>query len=136
MTLKPITAERLAALGACRTQLASFRELFPEGAPLTVETALSVAGQFDWGWAAQRLLSATAWKAYNEATATAWKAYNEATATAWKDYSEVDAPAWKAYNEATATARKAYNEAKATASKAYSEVDAPAFALAYLNDKG
>ena len=42
MTPKPITAKRLAALGACRDQVASFRELFPDGAPLTVETALSV----------------------------------------------------------------------------------------------
>ena len=125
MTLKPITAERLAALGACRTQLASFREMFPEGAPLTVETALSVAGQFDWDWAARHLLSAPALKDYSEATAPALKAYNEATATAWKDYSE-----------ATATARKAYNEVDAPALKAYNEATATAFALAYLNDKG
>ena len=108
----PITAERLAALGACKQQVNLFRQMFPDGAPLTAETALNVADKFNWDWAAKGLLPPAALKAYEEATAPAGKAYEEATA-----------PAGKAYEEAKATARKAYEEAKAVA-----------FAEAYLND--
>jgi hypothetical protein len=119
-----ITADLLEAKGACSDQVRLFRELFPHGAPLTVAAAVAVADRFDWQWAANNLLSATAWEAYNKATAPASKAYREATA-----------PAWEAYNKARATASKAYREATATASKAYDEARATAFAQAYIADQ-
>jgi hypothetical protein len=119
-----ITVELLRAKGACRGQVDLFAKLFPQGAPMTVAAAVAVADRFDWNWAAQNLLSATASKAYYEATATASKAYNEARATASKTY-----------YEAMATASKTYYEAMATASKAYYEARATAFAGAYLAEQ-
>ncbi len=86
-----ITAKRLEALGACRDQIERFRELFGDGAaPLTVDAALSAAGEFDWDWdwAARNLLSAPARKLYSETCAPAWKLYDETCAPARKLYDE------------------------------------------------
>ncbi|MGL5008598.1 MAG: hypothetical protein ACRC6I_01845 [Paracoccaceae bacterium] len=155
--MTPITADRLIALNACKTQVDVFRKLFPEGAPLTIEAAVSVAEHFDWNWAATKLLSvnglkayreaeAPLWKAYREAEASLWKAYREAEAPLWKAYEEAEAPLWKAYEEAEASLLKAYEEARAPLLKAYEEAEAPlwkayreaearAFAAAYINDQ-
>ena len=53
-----ITTKLLKSKGACADQIRLFAKLFPAGAPLTVETAVSVADKFDWDWAAEKLLSA------------------------------------------------------------------------------
>lgn len=113
MPAKPITYQMIEAEGACHSQVDLFKKLFPNGAPLTVEAAMSVADKFNWDWAARKLLSKKGWKAYEEAMA----------------------PALKVYREATALDLKEYKEAKATAWEAYKEADALAFATAYLNDQ-
>ena len=142
---------------AYSSYLNTFKGLFPDGAPLTIEAALSVADKFPWAWAAQNLLSVGGRKAYNEAMAPAEEAYSEAMAHARKAYYEAIAPAeeayyeakalaekanyeatalaWKVYNEARALAEEAYYEATALARKVYNEADALAFATAYLNDQ-
>ena len=135
MPAKPITYQMLEAKGACQGQVILFKEAFPNGAPLTIEAALSVADKFDWDWAARKLLSEKGLKAYSEAEAPAWKAYEEAEALARKAYEEAGALARKAYEEAEALARKAYKEAETLARKAYKEATALAFATAYLNDR-
>jgi len=99
-----LTSRQLCRAGACQQQVRRFRRMFGTQVEVTPELAASAASEYDWVWAAENLLNATAWKAYEEARATAWQAYDEARATAWK-----------AYEEARATARKAYEEARATA---------------------
>ena len=77
-----ITAKKLESLGACADQVALFRKLFGERKKVAVDLCRKHAADFDWDWAARRMLSAPAWKAYNEAAAPAWKAYDEAAAPA------------------------------------------------------
>lgn len=124
MPAKPITYQILEAKGACQEQVILFKEAFPNGAPLTIEAALSVADKFNWGWAASKFLSEKGLKAYKEARTLALKAYKEA-----------DALAWEACGEAKTTGGKSYWGAMVPAWKAYSEARALAFATAYLNDQ-
>ena len=89
-----ITAELLTRKGACKEQVDKFCDLFPEGVEPTRELCIAHANDFDWRWAAEHLLSASAAKAYEEACAPAVKAYNEARASAAKAYDEALASAW------------------------------------------
>ena len=119
-----ITYKMLEAKGACESQASLFKELFPNGASLSVEIAVSVADKFDWDWAANNLLTQGGKKAYQEAKAPLWKAYQEAEAPLWKAYQEAKAPLWKAYEEAEAPLWKAYEEA-----------EAPLFAEIYMKEQ-
>ena len=116
-----ITLKQLRLKGACWEQADLFKAAFGEAVEVTMDNALKYADKFDWQWAAEHLLLATALKAYEEAVAPAEKAYREAKA-----------PVWTAYEEATATAGKAYREAMATVWKAYQEARATAFVNAAL----
>ena len=142
--MKTVSIRKLKLLGACTQQVELFHQLFGDRCTVSVDLCVAHAAQFDWSWAAQKLLSATACRAYpeayatacrvcDEALATAGKAYGEAIALARKARDEAIAPARKAYDEAIATAYKAYDEAYATAGKAYAEAKARAFAIAFLN---
>ena len=114
-----ITKALLIRKHACRGQVDLFAELFPEGVVITESICLAHATEFDWDWAARKLLRPPAWKACDEAMALARKACDEAYALAWK-----------AYDEATALARKTCDEACAPAWKARGEAMALAFARA------
>ena len=46
--------------GACSSQVAIFRAKFGESVVVTEALCESVAGIFDWSWAARELLTATA----------------------------------------------------------------------------
>ena len=86
-----ITYKMLEAKGACESQASLFKELFPNGAPLSVEIAVSVADKFDWDWAANNLLTQDGKEAYEEAVAPLYKAYKEAVAPLYKAYKEAEA---------------------------------------------
>jgi hypothetical protein len=130
---------------ACAPQVKLFKELFPDGAEVSEETAISVANKFDWDWAASNLLSASGrevyeeaeapiLKAYEEAEAPLLKAYKEAIAPLWEDYKEAIAPLLKAYEEAEAPLLKAYEEAEAPLLKAYREAKAQIFVRLYIKE--
>ena len=142
--MKTLSIRKLKLLGACEEQVKLFQELFGDSVEVTPELCATYAGQFDWDWAAQRLLSATANKAFDEAVASANKARDEAVAPANKAYDEAVAPANKARDEAVVTANKARDEAVVTANKARDEavftankslleVKARAFVTAFLS---
>jgi hypothetical protein len=123
-----ITYQMLKAKGACETQVALFKELFPNGAPLTVETALSVANKFDWDWAISNLLSKEGKAAYEEAEALLLAAYEEAKAPLLAAYEEAEALLLAAYEEAKAPLLAAYEEARVPLWAAYKEARAPLLA--------
>jgi hypothetical protein len=125
MKVEPITADRLAGLGACADQVALFQKLFPRGAPLTVETAVAVADQFHWGWAALHLLQPAARKLFTELNATAWNKYNNAMAPVTKVFKEATVSGWGPL--------KAFDLANRRLYKALCEDQATAFATAYLS---
>ena len=108
-----LTVQTLIEAKACVEQVGLFKKLFPYGAEISEEVAISVAIKFDWEWAANNLLSESGRVAYREAQAPLWKAYEEAQAPLWKTYSEAQAPLWKAYREAEASLWKTYSEAQA-----------------------
>ena len=99
-----ITKALLISKHACRGQVDLFAELFPEGVVITESICLAHAAEFDWDWAARKLLRPPAWKACDEAVALARKACDEAYALARKACDEACALAQKACNEACALA--------------------------------
>ena len=131
--METVPLRELKLLGACTRQVELFHQLFGDRCTVSVDLCVAHAAQFDWSWAAQKLLSAPAYRAYDEAYATARKAYDEAIAPACKACDEAYATACKAYDEAYATACKACGEAIAMARRARDEAKARAFAIAFLN---
>ena len=101
-----ITAEDLAA-HTCEHQLALFRAVFPNGAPVTVEAAAQArAAGLNVQSAARRLLARDVWHRYNTLTAPIWarhrsevvalRARYDAEAAAIQDDSEI-AALWDRY---------------------------------------
>ena len=123
-----ITYRMLEDKGACNTQVELFKKTFPNGAEVSVETAVSVASKFDFDWAAHNLLSEASRAAYKEAVAPLWAAYKEAVAPLWAAYEEAVAPLWAAYEEAVAPLWAAHKEAEAPLWAAYKEAEAPLWA--------
>ena len=117
------TVDMLIEKKACASQVQLFRDTFPNGAPLTVETAISVSHLFDWEFAARRFLSKEGYKSYQDATVPLLKAYQGARA-----------PLWKVYQDATASHLKVYQDAKAPHLKVYQGAKAQVFAELYIKE--
>jgi hypothetical protein len=94
---------------ACADQCALFRSKFGQSVDVTRELCVSVAGKFDFHWAASNLLTAPALADYERATAQARADYLRARAPAlalyprcrriWADYKRTRATAFAdAYN--------------------------------------
>lgn len=69
---KTITLSQLRAAGACADQRAKFKELFGSSVEVTVELCVKHAADFDWGFAAEKFLSASALAEYYRVRALAW----------------------------------------------------------------
>jgi hypothetical protein len=104
------TVDILESNKACLSQIRLFKEHFPNGSPLTVESALSVASVFNWGWAAHNLLSAKGIETYKEQAASLRKTCKEQTAPLYKTYEDQAAPLWKTCKEQTASLYKTYED--------------------------
>ena len=111
---------------ACQPQIELFTKQFPDGAPLTVEAALSVSTVFDWNWAAKNLLTALNRDAYDAAVKPALEAYSAATKPAFDAHEAAMKPALEAYNAAMKPALEAYNAATKPAREAYDAATKPA----------
>jgi hypothetical protein len=99
-----ITLQQLTDKDACQEQVDLFRALFGDSVDVTEELCASVAGKFDFDWAASSLLAPSARAEYKRATAPAWAEYKRATAPAWAEYKRATAPARDEYERATAVA--------------------------------
>ena len=77
-----VTADILRDMCACEDQVATFEELFPDGAALRLKNLLKAArAGLDLGWFAVRILPA-ALRAFDEGVADAEQAFDEAIAPA------------------------------------------------------
>ena len=76
-----ITARILKLKGACIGQVALFKSLWPDGVQITEALCIAHASEFDWGWAANNLLSAPAWAEYERVRAPALAEYERVTAS-------------------------------------------------------
>jgi hypothetical protein len=99
-----LTLQTLIEKGACANQVDLFRLKFGESVEVTEELCVSVAHDFDFGWAGRQLLSPAARRAYEKAETAAGRAYEKAEAPAWCAYEKAKAAAWRAYEKAKAAA--------------------------------
>jgi hypothetical protein len=68
--------------GACAKQIALFKKLFGESVEVTEELCLKYYNKFAFWWAADNLLSVSAWEAYVKVRASAIEAYIKASTSA------------------------------------------------------
>ena len=147
--LKPkiITLRKLKAKRACQVQLDKFKELFGSKVEITLELCIKHAQDFNFNWAADDLLSASAlaeyqrvrapaWAEYQRVRAPAWAEYQRVTASAYAEYDRVKAPAYAEYDRVTASALAEYNRVTAPALAEYQRVRASAFFHAWEQDNG
>ena len=99
-----ITADYLRSKNACGSQVDLFLATFGESVNITPAICLAVADKFDWGWAAEHLLTAPAWAEYQRIKAPAWAEYQRIKAPAWAEYQRIKAPAWAEYRRIEALA--------------------------------
>ena len=78
---KKITLRILKAKGACESQCERFAALFPEGVEVTEALCIKHADEFNWDWAAQHLLRASASAEYEHVEASALAEYERAKAS-------------------------------------------------------
>jgi hypothetical protein len=111
-----ITLDQLITHNACADQVALFRKHFPTNqASVTPAACLTLAEVFDFGWAAEHLLTTTAWSQYDVAVAPARAQYDAVHTAAWAQYSAACAPERAQYDAAVTPARAQYDAAVAVA---------------------
>ncbi len=142
-----ITEAMLRELKACAPQRELFAELFPKGISASDlrEACVTHAGEFDFDWAAEKLLSLAAREEYLRIKAPAWQEYHRVNAPAWQEYCRVAAAARQEYYRVTAAAHdeyhrvtadiwQEYDRVTAAAREEYHRVKAAAFADAFLSE--
>jgi hypothetical protein len=99
--MRRVTAKMLKDLGACKQEVEVFTREWPHGAAVTLANCRRAAVlKLNLTWAAERLLSPSAYVTYKVDIVLAWAPYEAALASTWA-----------AYN----TARAAYDAARADA---------------------
>jgi hypothetical protein len=108
-----------------------FHTLFGDSVDVTDELCGSVAGKFDFDWAASRLLTRSARAEYARATKAAWAEYERATAPARDEYERATAVLEAEFKRATEAAGDEFKRARKSAGDEYVRATAVAFANAY-----
>lgn len=110
-----ITLKKLIILHACSKQVAKFKEVFGDSVVPTEALALNHAHDFDWNWAAWRLLSQEGLAEYTKVIAPAYTEYTNEFSNA--EYNAVlekaSAPAYDEYKKASALAFDKIQKTKA-----------------------
>ena len=96
---KTLTLAKLKELNACQSQVDLFERKFGSSVRVTQKLCASVAGEFDFIWAARHLLSAPAWAECDRVTAPARAECDRVTALARAGYRRAIAVSFaKGYN--------------------------------------
>ena len=95
-------------------QVELFEELFGSEVEVSISLARKHYDKFDWNWAANNLLSVSAWAEYKKVEVSAWAEYKKVEAPALAEYEKATAPALAEYKKATASARAKYKKAIAS----------------------
>ena len=72
MEARTLTLATLKSKGACVEQVALFRKMFGKSVQITEALCVEHASAFSWKWAAENLLTASAWATFEAAMASAW----------------------------------------------------------------
>ena len=122
--MRKINLKQLLDAKACSDQVVLFVQKFGASVDVTVELAVSLAGVFDFHWAAENLLQPSAWSEYERVKAPALAEYERVKGSAWAEYRRVKT-----------SALAEYERVKASAWAEYERVEASTFATAYLNQE-
>jgi hypothetical protein len=130
-----ITLAQLKKLGACTEQLQLFKKMFGDKVCVTEALAAELAQQFDFVWAANNLLDASALAEYNKMRDLSWAEYVKVYDLAWAKYNKVydltrDAP--EEYNKVCVPALAEYYKVCAPALAEHRKVCASTFARLYI----
>ncbi len=74
---------------ACASQTDLFRAMFGDSVNVTQKLCVSVADKFDFGWAAEHLLTRQQRADYDRITAPARADYKRIITAAWADYERI-----------------------------------------------
>lgn len=126
-----LTLDTLRRLGACSGQTDLFQKHFGNTVEVTPELCESVAGIFDWNWAARYLLQDQARAEYYRVRGQAQAEYNRVRAQACAEYDRVTAQARAEYDLVTAQAYAKYFRVTDQAWAEYNRVTASTFGMLY-----
>lgn len=126
-----ITVRQLKRAGARKDQVKLFRKLFGKEAEVTEALCVKHAQDFDFNWAAARLLPGPALKEYKRRITPAWEEYWRCRAPALKEYWQVTADSPQASPGITA-AREEFKRVTASAREEFNRRRAAAFARLYI----
>jgi cell division septum initiation protein DivIVA len=128
MSKPTITSHLLIDHRACTDQVALFRKTFGESVVVTVARARTVAGPFNWEWAARNLLDGTARAEYERVRSPARAEYERVEALAGAEYERVTGQARAEYERVTGQARAEYERVTGQARAEYERVRGQAWA--------
>jgi hypothetical protein len=113
---KRIIVAQLEAANACQEQIDLFERLFGNSVVLTEELVLEHYSSFDVEWAAECLLSSSAYAVYSLAATSAWAEYKKITDPAYEEYANGPrACCWAEYKKIEISALEEYKKACALA---------------------
>ena len=110
-----ITLTQLEELGACKKQRELFEAKFGADVRVTQELCRSVATEFDWDWAADELLTESAWVEYGKARMIAWAECDKAAEAARVNWVASGLTGARADAMTNWAARVEYDKARAVA---------------------
>ena len=84
-----LTAQMLRDKKACGEQVELFVELFGESVSVTQKRCAAHANEFDWEWAAEKLLPKPAWAEFDKVRDAAWAEYYKVRDAALAKYHRV-----------------------------------------------
>jgi hypothetical protein len=102
--MKHITLAQLKKHDACTRQLLLFKQMFGDSVQVTEALAIEVAQQFDFDWAANKLLGESALAEYAKVQDLAWAEYHKMRDLAWAEYGKVCDLAVAEYHKVCASA--------------------------------
>ena len=97
-----ITLRELESKGAYQGQVDLFKELGLHKRKINLQDCLEHAGEIDWDWAAENLLSDPARAEFNLVYDKAWAEYHRVCDSAWDEFNRVRDQALDEFNRACA----------------------------------
>ncbi len=89
--MKTIMLQQLVDLGACERARTKFEVLFGQSVEVTEAVCLALANEFDWAWAAKRLLTPSAKAEYDRIVKPVQAEYDRIVIQAWAEFNRISA---------------------------------------------
>jgi hypothetical protein len=137
-----LTLQQLVDLDACVDQVDLFRRTFGDSVDVTPDLCERHAAEFDWEWAAQKLLTASAyqaakrplWEVYKAAEQPLWDTYRDARRSLRTAYAAAERPLLDTYEVARQPLWETYRSAERSLWTAYEAACARTFGELYVSE--